>query len=42
MSGYTADGDDASATLELFDAKGKSQFMVTVSESGAVHLACGR
>lgn len=39
MSGYTDEGNDASVALELFDAKGESQFSVMVSETGAVTMA---
>lgn len=39
MSGYTDEGNDASVALELFDAKGESQFSVMVSETGTVTMA---
>ena len=38
MSGYTDEGNDASVALELFDAKGKSQFTVMVDEAGGVTM----
>ena len=38
MSGYTDEGNDALVALELFDAKGESQFTVMVDEAGGVTM----
>ncbi len=38
LSSFTDDGDDVAVSLELTDAQGESQFMVTVSGTGGVTL----